>query len=61
VMFDGCLDPDAMMDPALINCLWENGDARYLNFDLCDGFANKSTDAVPVTCQYTELPELPGG
>jgi len=62
VLFDGCLDPDAMpMDPALVNCLWQNGDADYMNFDLCGGLANKSTDLEPVTCEHTALPELPAG
>lgn len=62
VLFDGCLDPDAMaMDPALVNCLWQNGDADYMNFDLCGGLANKSTDLEPVTCQHQTLPELPAG
>lgn len=62
ILFDGCLDPDAMpMDPALVNCLWQNGDADYKNFDLCGGLMNQSTDIVPVTCEHTPLPELPNG
>ena len=62
ILFDGCLDPEGMpMDPALVNCLWQNGDATYKNFDLCGGFADQSTDIEPVTCQHTPLPELPNG
>ncbi|MDC0670724.1 parallel beta-helix domain-containing protein [Nannocystis radixulma] len=62
IQFDGCLNPDAApMDPAVVNCLWQNGDADYINFDLCGGLANKSTDLEPVTCQHTALPELPAG
>lgn len=60
ILFDGCADPDAMpMDPALVNCMWENGAARYLNINLCDGLMG-DTDIMPVTCQHTELPDEPG-
>ncbi|HEY8378442.1 MAG TPA: parallel beta-helix domain-containing protein [Nannocystis sp.] len=61
ILFDGCEDPDAMpMDPALVNCMWQNGDVRYLDIDLCGGLMF-DTDIAPVTCQHDELPELPGG
>lgn len=57
---DGCLDPDKVQAPALVNCFDQNGAASYLNFDLCGGGMNPSTDLVPVTCQHPALPELPG-
>lgn len=57
---DGCPDPDKTPDPSLVNCFYNNGAATFMNFDLCNGFMNQSTDVMPVTCQHTELPELPG-
>jgi len=57
---DGCLDPDKVQAPALVNCFDQNGAASYLNFDLCGGGMNPSTELMAVTCQHPELPELPG-
>lgn len=61
MVHDGCLDPDKPPTPALVNCFDNNGAASYLNFDLCGGGMNPSTDLAPVTCQHPALPELPGG
>lgn len=63
VIDDGCEDPDkvAMMQETPVNCLFENGDADWIDFDLCGGLENKNSDLASVTCEYPELPELPGG
>lgn len=62
VIFDGCESPDnVMMDPALMNCLSGNGAADYMDFDLCNNFANRSTDIMAATCMHTPLPDLPNG
>jgi len=60
VVQDGYLDPDKVQAPTLVNCFDQNGAASYLNFDLCGGGMNPSTDLMAVTCQHPELPELPG-
>lgn len=62
ILFDGCVDPEAApMDPARVNCLWQNGDADYRNIDLCGDLENPSSDIDAVTCQHDPLPELPNG
>lgn len=62
IMFDGCEGPDNMnMDPALANCVSDNGNATWMDFDLCGGFMNRNTDIESATCMHTPLPELPGG
>lgn len=60
MIWDGCEDEAAdNSDGSLTNCFSNNGDATYLNFNLCGG--DNSTDLAPVTCEYSSLPrvELP--
>lgn len=53
---DGCADPDGdNSDGKLTNCFSDNGEATYINIDLCNGFMNQSTDIAPVTCEHTPL------
>ncbi|GMV38476.1 MAG: hypothetical protein AMXMBFR64_01920 [Myxococcales bacterium] len=60
--WDGCTDPAKGDDAALRNCFSSNGDAAFVDFDLCGGFADVSSDATPVTCEHSTLPaiDLPG-
>ena len=51
IAWDGCI---ATEDADLANCLYENGDATYIDLD-CFG-DNRSTDIAAVTCQHDELP-----
>jgi parallel beta-helix repeat protein len=56
MLLDGCVDEDAdNADGAFNNCFTDNGAATYLDFDLCNGFAEQSTDMGPVTCEHTPL------
>lgn len=61
MLYDGCPDPGQAPDPALVNCFFMNGAATFMNFDLCGGLMDQSTDLSPFTCQHSELPDLPGG
>ena len=61
ILDDGCEDPDKTPGPELVNCVYNNGAATWMDFDLCGGFMNKNTDIMTATCQHAELPELPGG
>ena len=57
MLFDGCVDaglPNA--DGALTNCFKDNGQAPYLNFDLCGGGASADPDIMKVTCEHPALP-----
>ncbi len=52
--WSGCVDPDKT-DAAHKNCFMGNGDASYLDFDLCGGFQDKSVDPAEVTCEHDSL------
>lgn len=61
IIWDGCLDPNAVDDGHLKNCLNNNltggGDpASYVNVDLCNNPSNVDIDASKVTCEYDPLP-----
>lgn len=56
MLLDGCID--AMKDNAdgsLTNCFNNNGEATYLDFQLCNDFMMQSVDLEPVTCDHTPL------
>ena len=54
--WDGCFDAEKdNADGSLTNCFFENGDADYVNLDLCNDFQNPDFDAVPVTCERPSL------
>jgi len=54
--WDGCFDADKdNSDGSLTNCFFENGDAGYVNLDLCNDFQNPEFDAAPVTCERPSL------
>ncbi len=58
--WDGCVDAEKdNSDGRYDTCLWENGDARFMNLALCGG--EKTEDINTVTCQHTPLPDLPPG
>jgi parallel beta-helix repeat protein len=60
ILYDGCEGPDNMsMDPALVNCLENNGTIAWMDIDLCGGFMMQSTDVMTVTCSQPALPETP--
>lgn len=56
--WDGCTDPAKGDDAALRNCFSANGDAGFVDFDLCGGFTDVSSDAAPVTCEHASLPGI---
>ncbi|MFT7622242.1 MAG: parallel beta-helix repeat protein [Myxococcota bacterium] len=51
----GCVDPDVTDTEGARNCFENNGDATYLDFDLCGGFTDKTTDIAEVTCSHAAL------
>jgi parallel beta-helix repeat protein len=56
IVWDGCTDPDVPNeDGAATNCISDNGDAGWLNVDVC-GEGNESQDPAPVTCEHEPLP-----
>ncbi len=58
--WDGCVDEAKdNTDGRYDTCLWENGDAEFGNMDICGDGGNE--DLASVTCQHTELPDLPDG
>ncbi|HSN98170.1 MAG TPA: parallel beta-helix domain-containing protein, partial [Candidatus Nanopelagicales bacterium] len=54
VIWDGCVDPTAIDDGHLVNCLGE-APSTYLNFNYCGDFPAESQDVTPVTCTYEPL------
>ncbi|MBK8251106.1 MAG: right-handed parallel beta-helix repeat-containing protein [Polyangiaceae bacterium] len=61
IVWDGCLDPNAVDDGHLKNCLNNNmtgaGDpASFVNIDMCNNPSNVDIDAAKVTCEYEPLP-----
>lgn len=60
IVWDGCVNPAAVDDGHLVNCLSNNkngaADATFANADLCGNPAMVSTDASKVTCEYDPLP-----
>ena len=56
IIFDGCTDPDKTDDGTLANCVSNNGDASFIQVNMCDGNLDPSTDIAPATCEYTPLP-----
>ncbi len=56
MLLDGCEDPDVdNADGAWTNCYGGNGEATFMDFDLCNGFMMQSTDLAPVTCEHDPL------
>lgn len=58
IIFDGCLDPEKTDDGTLANCVSNNGDASFIQVNMCDGTVEPSTDIEPATCEYTPLPRM---
>ncbi|MCG3171960.1 MAG: hypothetical protein GMKNLPBB_00101 [Myxococcota bacterium] len=56
--WDGCVD--AKKPDAPKNCFKDNGDAKFVNFDLCGEFKNQSNDISKVTCEGKTLPAQTG-
>ncbi|MEK6609118.1 MAG: parallel beta-helix domain-containing protein [Myxococcota bacterium] len=57
--WDGCTDAEAdNAAGALDNCFSDNGDATYLDFDMCGALENWSNDLAPVTCEHEALPAI---
>jgi len=60
IIWDGCVDPAAVDDGHLINCIKDNkagaADATYANADFCGNPPVVTTDATGVTCEYEPLP-----
>ncbi|MGB1274411.1 MAG: right-handed parallel beta-helix repeat-containing protein [Nannocystaceae bacterium] len=60
ISWDGCVDDSKdNTDGRLDTCVFENGDARFLNQAICGGEINQDIEAA--TCQHPELPDLPPG
>jgi parallel beta-helix repeat protein len=56
MLLDGCVDPAAdNSDGGLDNCYSGNGDATWMNFQLCNEFSDQVTDIATVTCEHTPL------
>ena len=52
ILWDGCLDPMGdPTDPAQRNCLSNNGDATFVNGDLCGMPSTLDFDITKVTCE----------
>jgi parallel beta-helix repeat protein len=60
ILNDGCVDPAKVNTMGeLTNCLKNNGNATYVNINVCDSF-NETTDIAPVTCEHPAVvPEKP--
>ncbi|MEZ4296142.1 MAG: parallel beta-helix domain-containing protein [Polyangiaceae bacterium] len=61
IVWDGCVDPAAVDDGHLVNCLDANetgsgAPASYVNIDMCNDPSNVDIDPGKVTCQYESLP-----
>ena len=60
IVWDGCVDPAAVDDGHLVNCIKDNtagaAAATYASADLCGMPSMVSTDATKVTCEYEPLP-----
>jgi parallel beta-helix repeat protein len=60
IVWDGCIDPNAVDDGHLVNCLDKNtsgsGAASYVNADLCGMPSSPDIDPSKVTCTYEPLP-----
>lgn len=56
MLMDGCEDPEVdNSGTTWTNCHFNNGDATFMDFDLCNGFLMRSTDLGPVTCEHEPL------
>jgi parallel beta-helix repeat protein len=53
ILWDGCAPPAEGSDSAL--CIQESN-VTYLNFDMCSGFVNPSSDQAPLDCSGETLP-----
>ena len=54
--WDGCADAEKdNTDGGLTNCFGNNGDAGYVNFDLCGDFQNMVFDLETVACTHEAL------
>jgi len=56
IVFGGCVDPNLDPDPALDNCISNNGEATFLLGDACSQNSGVSTDATSSTCEQPALP-----
>jgi len=57
----GCVDEEKdNSDGTLTNCFTDNGDVDFVNFDLCGGFANQSTDITELDCAHEPLANQTG-
>lgn len=58
VVTDGCVDPMKVnMMNSLTNCMKNNGNGRYTDIGVCNGFM-QSTDIAPVTCEQPAVKPL---
>lgn len=59
VVFDGCLNPEVdPEDPALWNCVADDGVASYVTLDFCNNFVGVSEDMADVDCTQDPLPTI---
>lgn len=56
--WDGCTDPEKEASDALRNCFSANGEAGFVDFDLCGNFVDIETDIGVVTCEQQALPAI---
>lgn len=57
----GCTDDEKdNSDDSLTNCFSNNGDVDFVDFDLCGGFENQSSDITPLECTGESLPSQTG-
>lgn len=55
-LWDGCVDEAKdNSSGAFTNCYSNNGDADFMDFDWCGGFADQSADLAAYTCEGTAL------
>lgn len=60
ITWDGAVDEDKPVDPALALCIRANGDADFLNLDALNLGANKSSDLTPHDCDHPDVPGAGG-